>query len=519
MQPKSLRRIDGRHLAAVGVIVGAWLWIDGGTVRAVATEVRCIEESKYKYLYELFGGDRRKFADYFGIDPETRRLPEPEYCRAAMLSGPTGETGKNEFGDLVRMIAENRGWLAAIHLSSPGGSGFVWEPAYLIRKLRMKTVVAQKINGRIAYDPDFAPAPTARLVPRAYAAVCFLKDKVAPHSRASNTVSGITRPDPFRPTLEVNIDLPGSDIRGIDLPRSDPRLCQQRCTEDPGCHSWTFNGPPLTSGPVCWIKSAVPKPRDAGEGMVSGIVRPDPFKPSFEPGIDFRGNDYAKLDLPRPEPRLCQQQCQADARCRAWTYNGPGAYVLLTGWDRFRTVQRELPALAPPYGECASSCSFIHAGGVDRSGQVNVHRPSTAQDMTDFESRQAAGDGVRKFYEYMDTGASLVQIWETTPAATVRPAFASRFPRYLNDYLLTKCGRDAETLQRREQELLATADAHSPLELSDLYEQRREVEQCIAGEFERARLSAFDRTCGNGCDAKRLFDEMQREIHTTLDRK
>src|SRR4051794_30436426 len=80
-----------------------------GLMRVNATELQCIEESKYKYLYQLFDGDMRRFADYFGLDPDVRRLPDPEFCRAALLSGPTGEPSKDEFGDLIRIIVRNRG--------------------------------------------------------------------------------------------------------------------------------------------------------------------------------------------------------------------------------------------------------------------------------------------------------------------------------------------------------------------------------------------------------------------------
>src|SRR6202035_2543961 len=103
---------------------------------------------------------------------------------------------------------------------------------------------------------------------------------------------------------------------------------------------------------------------------------------------------------------------------------------------------------------------FIHAGGVDRSGSVNVHHPSAAEQMEDFEARQVAGDGVRRFYQHLDTGADLIQGWENTPSPPVRPAIALRFPRYLNDFLLTRCGSDAEALQRQEQEVIATGDKH-----------------------------------------------------------
>ena len=53
--------------------------------RATAIEVQCIEASKYKYLYQIFGGDSKKFAAYLQLD--AGKLPNPEHCRAALISG------------------------------------------------------------------------------------------------------------------------------------------------------------------------------------------------------------------------------------------------------------------------------------------------------------------------------------------------------------------------------------------------------------------------------------------------
>jgi len=405
-------------MSRVARFAAASLMLTASATKASATDVQCIEASKYKYLYQLFDDDRRRFADYFGLDADVRALPDPEFCRAALLSGPTGESGKDEFGDLVRMIARNRGWLAAIYLSSPGGSGSPFEMAFLLRKMRIKTVFAVDSDRRLVYSPDFAPTPPALVVPPTSSAVCYLKDQIASRSRTINTISGIVRPNPFEPTYEVNTDRPGADIRSVDLPRADGRLCQQRCQNEPRCRAWTFNGPPRINRPVCWLKFDVPAARDSEEGTISGVVRPQPFKPTFEPGFDFRGNDYNRINLSIADPRLCQQQCQADGRCRAWAYNGPGVPVPLTGWERYRKTQAALSPINVRFAECASSCSFIHSGGVDRSGPVNVHRPSAAHELSDVEDRQAAGTRVRRFFEDIDAGEHLDQMRATTSASS-----------------------------------------------------------------------------------------------------
>jgi hypothetical protein len=239
------------------------------------------------------------------------------------------------------------------------------------------------------------------------------------------------------------------------------------------------------------------------------------LRPTFEPGFDFRGNDYSRINLPAANPRLCQERCQAEGRCRAWAYNGPGLHALLTGIEQYRKAQASIEPITVRHAECASSCSFIHSGGVDRLGPVNVHRPSPAHDLAEFEERQAAGARVRKFYEHMDAGEDLIQIWATTSARSLRPALATRFPRYLNDYLRAQCSHDGEDLQRQETALLRTADKSR---LAGVREQRAGAEQCIAGEFERARLAIFDRLCGARCDASKIRAEIDRDIIAAVGR-
>jgi len=50
-------------------LVAAWLALAAASAPARATEVRCIEQSKYKYLYQLFDGDARKFAIILASTP------------------------------------------------------------------------------------------------------------------------------------------------------------------------------------------------------------------------------------------------------------------------------------------------------------------------------------------------------------------------------------------------------------------------------------------------------------------
>ena len=52
--------------------------------RAEAIEITCIESSKYRHLFKIFGDDPKKLADYLRID--ANRLPQPDFCRAALIA-------------------------------------------------------------------------------------------------------------------------------------------------------------------------------------------------------------------------------------------------------------------------------------------------------------------------------------------------------------------------------------------------------------------------------------------------
>src|SRR5262245_18358498 len=99
---------------------------------AHALDVTCIEASKYKHLYKIFGNDPHRFADFFDMDPG--RLPGREDCRAALISGPVQPATEKDMEKLLAVILRNHGWLAALHLASPGGSvGTGYQLGFLTR--------------------------------------------------------------------------------------------------------------------------------------------------------------------------------------------------------------------------------------------------------------------------------------------------------------------------------------------------------------------------------------------------
>ena len=130
-----------------------------------------------------------------------------------------------------------------------------------------------------------------------------------------------------------NIDLPGKDYKSFDLSHPDPDLCRQACINDPKCQAFTYVKPGI-QGPNarCWLKSEVPPAKNSA-CCISGIVQreflraptsPDPKGAMAQDNVDLPGMDYKNFDLNVPDPRLCQNACLDDPKCKAFTYVKPG---------------------------------------------------------------------------------------------------------------------------------------------------------------------------------------------------
>jgi len=128
-----------------------------------AVDIRCIDASKYKYLWQTFENNQQKFAEFLKVSPS--QLPAPEMCRAILITGTIGSLAATptsdpfrEFDRLLNVIAMNNGWVAEIYLASPGGD--LWDGmvlGQLARTFWLKTVAVG--NGFFEYVPDFV-APT-----------------------------------------------------------------------------------------------------------------------------------------------------------------------------------------------------------------------------------------------------------------------------------------------------------------------------------------------------------------------
>jgi len=140
---------------------------------AQAVEITCIEASRYKYIYRIFGDDPRRFAKFFNIDP--RSAPAPETCRAMLITGPierlTREAVQAQSTDtdkLIAAIGANRGGLATLYLASPGGNVAAGlRMGFLTRMFWLK---AHAVDGPdFTYVPDFlspgGPGAAVTVVP------------------------------------------------------------------------------------------------------------------------------------------------------------------------------------------------------------------------------------------------------------------------------------------------------------------------------------------------------------------
>jgi hypothetical protein len=137
---------------------------------------------------------------------------------------------------------------------------------------------------------------------------------------------------------QVGYDRPGGDYASAAVRSGDPVICPVRCERDSHCRAWAFSYPGTHALPaMCWLKNKVP-PRVANLCCVSGVRGAGVVEPAIgavEFGIDRVGGDYRSFELP-PDPTgaSCRRACEAEGKCRAWTYlrqgyAGPAARCFL----------------------------------------------------------------------------------------------------------------------------------------------------------------------------------------------
>ena len=125
------------------------------------------------------------------------------------------------------------------------------------------------------------------------------------------------------------IDRPGGDYASAPVPNGDPAVCASRCERDKNLPAWSFSYPSASGAPaMCWLKREV-VPRTRSSCCVSGVRGAGVIEPQARRHRIFDRSRLAAitgLSKPRPIQRgkACADACQAETRCRAWTYRRPG---------------------------------------------------------------------------------------------------------------------------------------------------------------------------------------------------
>jgi hypothetical protein len=127
---------------------------------------------------------------------------------------------------------------------------------------------------------------------------------------------------------QTGFERPGGDYISIQIRSGDPAACAAACDRDKRCRAWTFSYPTTVgTAAVCWLKDQV-RPPVPNSCCVSGIRGSGVIEPRvgvIEYSTDRYGGDYRNFQMPLAAPvTVCQAACQAEGRCRAWTYLRPG---------------------------------------------------------------------------------------------------------------------------------------------------------------------------------------------------
>lgn len=237
----------------------------------------------------------------------------------------------------------------------------------------------------------------------------------------------------------------------------------------------------------------------------------------------------------------------------------------VASWKAYNALQAGLAPILQQRARCASACGMMATAGSDRSGPVFVHRarysrptkpdpapgapvapsgPSQQPRGSDLDvdrSMARTDEGLIAseranvaFFERMDAGEAYIRTFRATSALITTSAQATRFPRFVQDFLSARCESDPEQLRQLDLQLraattqLSTRGAGARIDLAPLnqsllsvFDRRRKVEQCVAAANERERLMAFGKQCARGCDAAaimRAAGEQMRELRERASR-
>jgi len=127
---------------------------------------------------------------------------------------------------------------------------------------------------------------------------------------------------------QSGFDRRGGDYLSFQIRNGDPAVCAARCERDARCRAWSFSYPRTANTlATCWLKNQVPA-RLEDNCCVSGVRGAGVIEPRQGPtefSIDRVGGDYRYFGTtPDPSGAACKAACEAENKCRAWTYVLPG---------------------------------------------------------------------------------------------------------------------------------------------------------------------------------------------------
>lgn len=127
---------------------------------------------------------------------------------------------------------------------------------------------------------------------------------------------------------QIGFDRRGGDYTSFTIRSGDPEQCAARCERDGRCRAWSFSYPRTSAASAtCWLKNKV-TPRNEDTCCISGVRGAGVVEPRTGPveySIDRLGGDLRNFDVaPDASGDACKAACEADDKCRAWTYSRPG---------------------------------------------------------------------------------------------------------------------------------------------------------------------------------------------------
>lgn len=96
---------------------------------------------------------------------------------------------------------------------------------------------------------------------------------------------------------------------------------------DPVATTPTFTSlPPTQLPPTSAPSPTAVRPLSPTKAPPATWVPTQGASAAWQVGVDFYGGDWKAMDLAKTDPVLCEQACNEDAVCKAWTYVEPGEF-------------------------------------------------------------------------------------------------------------------------------------------------------------------------------------------------